>query len=111
MDASHAVQTKASGSITRIRFNGAFPRDFVLGGIGVVEMLFRCNILALIGEDEILYPKERIMIWDDHQHRNIGKLEFRTEVLAVKLRRDRVVAVLEKKIYVYNLQVSGSLTV
>jgi WD40 repeat protein len=42
------------------------------------------------------------MIWDDHQNRCIGELSFRSEVRAVKLRRDRVVVVLEYKIYVYN---------
>lgn len=42
------------------------------------------------------------MIWDDHQNRCIGELSFRTEVKAVKLRRDRVIVVLAKKVYVYN---------
>jgi len=42
------------------------------------------------------------MIWDDHQNRCIGELSFRSDVKAVKLRRDKVVVVLEYKIYVYN---------
>ncbi|KAF6135984.1 hypothetical protein GIB67_006876 [Kingdonia uniflora] len=42
------------------------------------------------------------MIWDDHQNRCIGELSFRSEVQAVRLRRDRIVVVLEQKIFVYN---------
>ena len=41
------------------------------------------------------------MVWDDHQNRCIGELSFKSEVKAVKLRRDKVVVVPLKKIYVY----------
>jgi hypothetical protein len=66
-------------------------------------MLFRCNILALVGGGaNPRWPKYKVMIWDDHQNRCIGELSFRSEVRAVRLRRDRVVVVLKTRVYVYN---------
>ncbi|KAK8284251.1 hypothetical protein V6Z11_D08G144100 [Gossypium hirsutum] len=86
-------------------FRESFRRDFdhCSECIRVVNMLLRCYILALVDDrPNPQYPPNKVMEWDDNQNQCIGELCFCSEMRSVRLRRDRIVVVLEHKIFVYN---------
>ena len=66
------------------------------------RVLANCRRSTVSSKRACYRPRVQVMIWDDHQNRCIGELSFRSEVRAVRLRRDRVVVALANKVYVYN---------
>mmetsp|Transcript_24399 Transcript_24399/g.61179 ORF Transcript_24399/g.61179 Transcript_24399/m.61179 type:complete len:354 (-) Transcript_24399:1252-2313(-) len=78
-----------------------FRHDFGKG-VRLVEMLERCNILALVGGGEgEMFPNNKVMLWDDYQKKCIVELDFRGDVRAVRLRKDRIVVATEDRVFVY----------
>jgi hypothetical protein len=59
------------------------------GGIGIVEMLFKSNIIALVGGgSKPAFPPTQFVLWDDHQKKSIGSIDFKSNIKAVRLRKD-----------------------
>lgn len=72
-------------------------------GIGIVEMLFRCNIVALVGGGRNPHwPSSKVIIWDDDQEEELLEIGLNSEVQNVRLRRDKIVVVLAERVHVYD---------
>ena len=83
-------------------FKNNFCRD-MNGGIGLIEMLYRSNIVALIGGGKSpRYSSNKLVLWDDHKQKEISEMRFMSSVKNVKMKKDRIYAVTEDKIYVFN---------
>ncbi|VDM91666.1 unnamed protein product [Litomosoides sigmodontis] len=73
------------------------------GGIGAVEMLFRCNYVALVGGGVTpAFSTNKVVIWDIINHREVVQLEMNSDVRAVRLRRDRIVVVLDTSVHIFS---------
>lgn len=79
------------------------------GGIAKVEMLFRCNYVALIGNGtKASFPSNAVVVWDIANRSEVTRIEMNADVNGVRLRRDRIVIILETKIHVFSFTDSPS---
>jgi hypothetical protein len=60
------------------------------GGIGIVEMLYKTNLLAMVGGGPTpKFPSHKVILWDDYQGKIIGEMTFKSEIRAIKLRQNK----------------------
>ena len=75
------------------------------GGIGIIEMLNSSNILAFVGDGSSQkYSPNKVIVWDDSQGKVLGELRFKVNVKNIKLKRDKIFVITEKKIFVFAFQ-------
>ena len=74
------------------------------GEIAMVVMLYRTNILALVGSDNNMnHKKSKLIIWDDNKKKALSELKFNQNIMNVKLRKDKIIVVCRDKIYIFTL--------
>ncbi|XP_066436697.1 WD repeat domain phosphoinositide-interacting protein 4 [Eleutherodactylus coqui] len=77
-----------------------------VGSVGQVEMLHRCNLLALVGGgSNPKFSDISVLIWDDSRDgkdKLVLEFTFTKPVLSVRLRTDKIVIVVKNRIYVYS---------
>ena len=88
--------------------NGKFRERFkrtLKGGVGILELYQNSNMLILVGGgSNPAYEPNKVIIWDDYQGRPFGILDYPSEVKSVKIKKNYLFVVLEKKVYVYNFR-------
>lgn len=78
----------------------------------MVVMLYKTNILALVGSNNNSSLKQtKVIIWDDNQKNSLCELTFSGDVLNVKLRKDKIIVVSLNKIYLFDLNTFQNLDI
>lgn len=74
------------------------------GGIGLINMLYCSSLIALVGAgDQPAFSPRRLRLWNTQKREAICDLNFITAILSLQLNRERLVVVLERKIYICDL--------
>ncbi|XP_030330177.1 WD repeat domain phosphoinositide-interacting protein 4 isoform X2 [Strigops habroptila] len=77
-----------------------------VGSVGLVEMLNRSNLVAIVGGgSNPKFPDVSVLIWDDAREgkdKLVLEFTFPKPVLSVRMRPDKLVVVLQTRIYVFS---------
>ncbi|XP_069738391.1 WD repeat domain phosphoinositide-interacting protein 4 [Phaenicophaeus curvirostris] len=77
-----------------------------VGSVGLAEMLNRSNLLAIVGGgSHPKFPDVSVLIWDDAREgkdKLVLEFTFPKPVLAVRMRPDKLVVVLQTRLYVFS---------
>lgn len=82
----------------------AVHKEAFKGGIYLAQMIFKSNLLALVGtEENLVFPRNKIVIWDDCIAKPNIELALKSPVISVKLRKDMMAIATENCVFAYAL--------
>lgn len=74
-----------------------------VGSVSLCEMLYRTNLVALVGGGAMQkFAENTVLIWDDASKKFVLEFTFPSQVLAVKLRRDKLIVGLRGQVHVFS---------
>lgn len=80
------------------------------GGIGAMAMLYRTNLLAMVGGgDTPAFSPRRLRLVNTTSRTALCELQFETTVLSIKMNRERLVIALQNKIHIFDLDSMNAL--
>jgi len=68
------------------------------GGIKIAELLYKSNLLSLVGGGRNpKWPPHKVIIWDDYQGQIVGEITLApdSKILAVRLRQHKLILFLD----------------
>lgn len=67
-------------------------------------MLFKTNILALVGtEENVKFPNTKVIIWDDCKGKADLELAFKSPIRSTRIRKDIIAIAIDDSVFVYAL--------
>ncbi|ESP03877.1 hypothetical protein LOTGIDRAFT_185244 [Lottia gigantea] len=78
-----------------------------VGSIGYAEMLFRTNLLVIVGGGKIpKFDEKAVLVWDmkgkDEKESILMDITFSQPVVGVKVLRDRLIVILRNQVHVFS---------
>lgn len=87
-----------------------FHEKNLLGSLSRCELSYRSNLLALVGGGTIpKFDSKKVVIYNDIDDNIESEYKFATPVLNVKFKKDYIIIVCEKKIFVFNANTSQNI--
>jgi WD40 repeat protein len=72
------------------------------GGVSIVKMVYESNIVLFVGRPgSILYPDNRLIIWDDSKKKVMGEISYNTPITNFDVTKNYIIVTTDKKLYIY----------
>ncbi|EEB05120.1 WD repeat protein [Schizosaccharomyces japonicus yFS275] len=79
-------------------------RRFDDGGVRIAQMIYRSNIILLVGGGKNpKFASNKVIFWDEKKQAPVGEIEFKSEVLNIQCDKQFLLVMLKNKAVLYSI--------